>query len=207
MSKRKVFGIGLHRTGTTSLRRAFYQLGYKTVPPWLWTGRYEQTLKAEQVKLDAFELADSHEAAGYMPFSTCFEDLYDRYPDAKFILTVRNEDKWLKSMFNFFGDANWPEVRFAFGVDVSDETGETLKQKFNEHNSSVRQFFADKPGSLLEMDISKGDGWEELCTFLGEDIPDGNFPRENAQGSIYTALVERAIPTIATLKSHLPFNI
>ena len=42
------------------------------------------------------------------------------------------------------------------------------------------RYFADRPGDLLEIDISRGGGWEPLCAFLGEPVPDVAFPRSNS---------------------------
>jgi hypothetical protein len=203
MKAEKVFGIGLHRTGTTSLRHAFNQLGYDTTPPWRWTGRYNHTLNHEDVAKDALHLAERYDAGGYMPFSPSYKELYQQYPDAKFILTVRNEKKWLKSMFNFFGYYNWPEIRYPLGADCKQENAKILTDAFMAHNKEVWEFFADKPGSLLEMDISRGDGWKELCTFLDKEVPNGPFPKDNSKDSLYGQVVKRAIPTISTIKTTL----
>lgn len=201
--KQKVFGVGMHRTGTTSLRSAMPTLGYKTVKPWRWTGRYNNTLKSENVLADAFYLAANYDAAIYMPFMTFYKELYAAYPDAKFVLTERNEDAWIKSMVHFFGKRNWPEVRFVFGCDATPENEEMLRTVFRRHNREVKSFFEDKPGSLLVMNLSKGDGWMELCDFIGADIPNAKFPRSNEKDSIYAHIVMRAIPTISTLRQHL----
>jgi hypothetical protein len=32
---------------------------------------------------------------------------------------------------------------------------------------------------LLVFDLPRGDGWEELCAFLGHPIPDEPFPHAN----------------------------
>lgn len=201
--KQKVFGVGMHRTGTTSLRSAMPMLGYRTVKPWRWTGRYSDTLKKENVLTDAFYLSANYDAAIYMPFMTFYKELYLAYPDAKFILTERNEDSWVKSMTDFFGKRNWPEVRFAFGCDATPENEESLRAVFRRHNREVKRFFEDKPGSLLVMNLSKGDGWKELCDFIGADAPNAAFPKSNERDSLYAHVVMRAIPTIATLRQRL----
>jgi hypothetical protein len=50
---------------------------------------------------------------------------------------------------------------------------------YNRHYEDVRRYFADRPNDLLEMDITKGDGWEKLCPFLELPIPDKPFRKAN----------------------------
>ncbi|MYB38989.1 MAG: hypothetical protein F4Y26_16720 [Gammaproteobacteria bacterium] len=40
---------------------------------------------------------------------------------------------------------------------------------------------------LLVLDFERGDGWPELCAFLGEPVPDTPFPHVNR--GVYTAVV------------------
>lgn len=198
--KTKVFGVGLHKTGTTSLRSAMPMLGYKTVQPWRWTGRYHHTLSEDVLLQTAFRLANTHDACIHSPFMTFHEELFAAYPDAKFVLTTRDEQKWLESLLKYFEGANWPEFRFVYGIDANTNAAEHLKDIFRQHNQDVRDFFADKPDSLLEMDISQGDGWQKLCDFLGCDIPEQSFPKSNENGSLYARFVMRAVPFIATAR-------
>jgi len=37
-------------------------------------------------------------------------------------------------------------------------------------NKKVKNYFKDRPQDLLSLDLAKGDGWEKLCLYLGEDI-------------------------------------
>jgi hypothetical protein len=41
----------------------------------------------------------------------------------------------------------------------------------------VREHFADRPGDLLVLDITAGEGWDRLCPFLGLPEPGVPFPR------------------------------
>ena len=47
------------------------------------------------------------------------------------------------------------------------------------HNAAVQQYFKGRPRDLLIFNISRGDGWEALCDFLGKDIPSQRFPHAN----------------------------
>ena len=50
------------------------------------------------------------------------------------------------------------------------------KDVFKAHYDLVRQLVP--PERLLEYDVSQG--WEPLCNFLGEEIPDERFPYTNS---------------------------
>ena len=51
------------------------------------------------------------------------------------------------------------------------------KQVFEEHNEMVRTLAKVECRELLEFEL--GDGWEELCEFLGKEVPDLDFPHVN----------------------------
>lgn len=48
---------------------------------------------------------------------------------------------------------------------------------------ALREFFEGRPDDLLIMDLTAGDGWPELCEFLGYATPDKPFPRANTAES------------------------
>ena len=50
---------------------------------------------------------------------------------------------------------------------------------YRRHNGRVVDFFAARAGQLLVLDITRGEGWENLCPFLGVEPPSAPFPHEN----------------------------
>ena len=76
----KIFGIGLSRTGTTSLTLALSELGLHAYH--FPRGR---------------EVIDSVDAATDTPVAAWYQDLDAAYPDSKFILTLRHRPEWLDS--------------------------------------------------------------------------------------------------------------
>lgn len=52
---------------------------------------------------------------------------------------------------------------------------------FEEHNELVRAIARSEGRELLEFEL--GDGWEELCEFLGKSVPDLEFPHVNERDS------------------------
>ena len=50
--------------------------------------------------------------------------------------------------------------------------------RYRRHNAEVREYFKDRPGDLLVMNMSKGAGWKELCGFLNCKAPSAPYPIE-----------------------------
>ena len=85
--KYKIFGIGLHRTGTSSLNEALNILGYRSI----------------HTPLDIYpdidtRIIDKYDAFTDNPIPLLYKQLDRLYPGAKFILTTRDLDSWIKSV-------------------------------------------------------------------------------------------------------------
>ena len=161
----KIFGIGLSRTGTTSLDKALTVLGITSI-------HFPQS----------FAEIESHRAASDTPVAEKFLQLDAVFPGSLFILTTRPLDQWLTSVDRFW---TWFH-QFAFSPEVS-ALHERLygsarfdralyAQAYERHLEQVRTHFQDRPDDLLEMDICAGQGWEPLCRFLGVPVPVMAFP-------------------------------
>jgi hypothetical protein len=69
--------------------------------------------------------------------------------------------------------------RILYGLPFPDVTPEDLIERYTRHNQEVMDYFQDRPQSLLVVDWENGDGWQELCGFLGREIPREPFPHAN----------------------------
>lgn len=49
---------------------------------------------------------------------------------------------------------------------------------------------------LLVLNLEKGFGWEEICTFLGKDVPEEPYPRINAMSDFHVAAEMVVSPAI-----------
>lgn len=172
----KVFGIGLPKTGTTSLYAALYYLGYRA-----GTYRHMARLGMGEWFHGDFtkDYFQDYDALTDLPLPVFYKGLYARYPGSKFILTVRPISTWLQSCKRQFSIPSPHEFsrkgRVAiFGAELPDEN--LLLQAYNSHYESVLEFFADKPDSLLIFNAFDGDSWHKLCPFLGKKIPQYQFP-------------------------------
>ncbi len=176
----KIFGIGLSKTGTTSLARALEILGYRT-RDCMGVTRYQ---KGDLGSIDLEEI-ERYDAFTDTPVPSFYRELDQRYPGSRFILTVREEEPWLASCRKQFtprhaekhNDATRRLFEDLYGTDVFDEA--RFRAGYRRFVDGVLEYFSDRPDDLLVIDVTAGEGWEKLCAFLGKPEPDLPFPRAN----------------------------
>jgi hypothetical protein len=178
LKRPKVFGIGFHRTGTSSLRQALKALGYRvTGPNFVW----EEDLDWETLKTRAVIVARQFDAFQDNPWPLLFRDMDEEFPGSRFILTVRDEEAWYDSALHFFGEGETPMRRLIYGAGAPAGNEAAYRARYRAHNREAMEYFAHRPSDLLVMDVTAGDGWERLCPFLGLDAPALPFPKANAR--------------------------
>lgn len=175
MKPRKVFGIGFHKTGTKSLAQALHLLGYKVTGP---NEVYNPRI-AEVVHDVARALAETHDAFQDNPWPLLYREMDQAFPGSRFILTLRPTEKWIASVVSHFGRDDTPMRQWIYGVGHPAGNEDIFVQRYERHNREVRAYFAQRPGDLLEISITEGDGWEKLCPFLGVPVPARAFPKAN----------------------------
>lgn len=175
----KIFGIGLPRTGTTSVAMAMMELGYKTCHVCYDESLYEQC--------DAF--FDT-------PFYVDYPILDQRYPGSKFILTWRDPQAWLisfqKNLMPYFSSLNEENIkgnmikehfwRYYTAVFGRPETlaPYILLLRYERHRTEVERYFRYRSEDLLVLNIDKKDfDWDVLCRFLNKPRPLTPFPYIN----------------------------
>lgn len=175
-TKVKVFGIGFHKTGTTSLARALYILGYNVTG---YFGANDPDI-GKNIYDQAHRLAQRYDAVQDTPWPVLYQELDQWFPGSKFILTTRSSDAWIRSVKKHFKGHRIPAHEWIYGVSTALGNGSTYIQRFQEHNRAVLEYFQNRPDDLLVMNIPKGDGWEKLCPFLRVERPPFDFPAANA---------------------------
>jgi 3'-phosphoadenosine 5'-phosphosulfate (PAPS) 3'-phosphatase len=176
----KIFGIGLSKTGTTSLAHALEILGYRT-KDYMGVSRYT---RADLSSID-FDVLDQYDALTDTPIPSFYRELDARYPDSKFILTIRDRDGWLKSCKKQFtqrladkqNEAHKLLFLDLYGTDVYDE--QKFTRGYEAFVGGVMEHFKNRPLDLLVINIASGEGWDKLCPFLGKPTPDVPFPKAN----------------------------
>jgi hypothetical protein len=214
----QVIGVGLHRTGSMSVKAALERLGFgpcyhgmealrRSTDGDHWLAAYETG-----GEIDWSVIFDGYRATMDWPTIHFWEQLAAAYPDAKILLTDRDPESWWKSHAGMF------ELGFEFVRELTDEqrqwaegSGFARMQEalgtiaaatfdgrvfdkehclrvFEEHNARVRRTVPAE--RLLVYRVQEG--WEPLCRFLGTGVPDEPFPRVNVGGdlvhNIHTAM-------------------
>ncbi len=174
----KIFGIGLSKTGTTSLTRALEILGYSAIH----NPSYLLSLSDEGLKLD-YQEVDRFDALTDIQIARFYKELDLRYPDSKFILTTRKMEGWLGSCQNHFNDYRNSSAKAkalhldVYGTDSYDER--KLRSAYKRHYDEVVEYFLNRENDFLVLDVSDKGKWEKLCGFLGKSVPDEPYPVKN----------------------------
>ncbi len=173
----KIIGVGFQKTGTSSLRDALKILGYtvgdnnyKLLFPILM-GKFNGVMKCI-ARYDAVE--DN-------PWPIIYKELDKNIPNCKFILTIREDESWYKSVNRHIGDLRDPmhEWIYGRGKGLPKEDKANTLSSYRRHNEDVINYFKDRPEDLLVIDLTKGNQWKALCKFLNKEIPDVPFPHAN----------------------------
>ena len=169
-----VFCIGLPKTGTTSLCEALNSMGYHALhnPEQFWNMLHVGIYRYDSEPWDAL----CH--FGFRQYRC----LSNEYPDAYFILTIRDKHSWLDSCQRQFTQVNihgitQELVRMeCFGTLVYDRG--MFEDVYDAHNRNVLQFFSEIAADhWLLMDVA--DGWGELPEFLHCETPAMDFPHDH----------------------------
>jgi len=173
--KTKIFCIGFHKTGTKSLATALSKLGYSITGP---NGVKDSKID-QNVYTMAHKLVKKFDAFQDNPWPIIYKEMDKSYPGSKFILTLRDTNSWIKSIVSHFGRRKTPMRKWIYGVGFPKGNENIYIRKYENHNKEVRTYFKNRPNDLLILDLTKGEGWEKLCPFLGKEIPNIPFPHRN----------------------------
>lgn len=116
--------------------------------------------------------------------SPLYQVLDKAFPGSRFVLTWREPERWWASVDRWLRVAH-PEdtakaqrYRKHFGGDPSNR--EACLAHYHAHNAEVRAYFAGRD-DFLAINFEQGEGWEQLCPFLGVSPPAVPFPHANRQ--------------------------
>jgi hypothetical protein len=170
----KVFGIGFHKTGTSSLAQALRLLGYRVCGP---VGQSDPHIGERALEI-ALPYVHRYDAFQDNPWPLLYREMDRMFPGSKFVLTHRDMDGWIRSAVTFFGRRGTPMRRWIYGPEAGSPVGneELYVARHQAHVAEVLDHFRDRPGALLVLRVVEGEGWDKLCPFLGLPIPDIEFP-------------------------------
>jgi hypothetical protein len=177
----KVFGIGLNKTGTTTLGSCFRTLGFRHHSFSL--DLLESAACGEMAPL--LQILDAFDSFEDWPYPLFYRFLDRLYPGSRFVLTRRSTPaRWLASLGSHALRTD-PLIgsrtrSLAYGCPFPQLNPKHFLSFYANHLNQVRSYFQDRPQDLLEVCWEEQASWEPLCAFLERPIPDCPFPHENA---------------------------
>jgi len=201
--KQKIFCIGRNKTGTTSLKKAFEDLGF------IVGNQREAFLLLNDYIARDFEAIKKYCKAAqvFQDFPFSYPDTYrfldQAYPNSKFILSIRNSpDQWYESVVTFhsklFGGGNLPTVSLLKDADYiwkgwiweafheiyktpeHDPYNRTmLISQYVTYNNDVNDYFRNRKDDFIEINIAERDSYMRLMKFLNIESPYNEFPWAN----------------------------
>ena len=127
---------------------------------WYKKGKIEKVLKYARY----FESFDD------LPWNKVefLETLDHSYPNSKFVLLIRDSDRWFESFYSF---------AIREGARPPDTSAIA---KFESRNKQILDYFSgSNRQQLLTMNLENGDGYQQLCPFLEVHLIHEKFPHAN----------------------------
>ncbi|KZT51674.1 TPR repeat-containing protein-like protein [Calocera cornea HHB12733] len=193
----RVIGAGLGRTGTSSMKEALEILGFGPCHHMSEltgkVGRCWEFVAAYHGKpTDWREMMAGWVSTVDTPTTDFVPELMAAYPDAKVILTVRdNSTVWWKSytdtimsvmtLWNGVLIYPFPAVFAMWSVGRNAESSKRRQYGvvgpacYEAHNARIKAIVPKE--KLLVFNVKEG--WEPLCNFLVVEVPNVPFPRKN----------------------------
>ena len=159
--------------------RALAELGYKVCGA---VGLKTENME-ERIHDIAFSVVPEYDAFQDNPWPVLFRELDQRWPGSLFILTLREENSWIRSVLRHFGSTPHQMQRWVYGVDFPAGNEDVFLDRYRKHNEDVLEYFKDRQSDLLVVEVGAVDPWKAVCEFLSADIPDRPFPHSYKGGS------------------------
>lgn len=174
--EKKVFLIGMLKTGTTSLEYFLEELGYR-VCKGHWNSKETNFLCAcycfNQVD-EILNITNYYDAFGDAPWggTNLYKKLSKMYPNAYFILSTRDVNQWYDSYINMYKKydtnlrttmetmrsfgayGNYIFFKKIFDIKNLQNSEKKIKRYFERYNDEVRKYFIDKTYNFMEIDIT-----------------------------------------------------
>ncbi len=173
----KVFGIGLNKTGTTTLGQCLRKLGYNHQS--CNRRLFEQCRQGDFSAL--YRIVGKFDSFEDWPYPAYYKLLDITFPGSKFILTTRvSADKWFNSLKKHSLRTPPKHCReLAYGIEYPHQNKDKMIELYNKHNREVLEYFKTRELDFIHLCWEKGDGWAELSEFLKIKMPTIEFPHAN----------------------------
>lgn len=199
----KIFCIGLNKTGTTSLKHLFEKEGIKVANQSDFEKMTAKFYKNPDSILKIIDKVNPNITTFFqdIPFAIpgFWKLLVDRYPDSKFILSVRDSaEQYYNSLVNFhtksWGNVFDPNIlkkikyvqpgfSYTFMVDIlgcppeDPYNKEYLTRMYDRHQFEIEDFFRNNlHNQFIKINLANEDDFVGLNNFLGLNFKSTKFP-------------------------------
>lgn len=166
--RKKIFQLGLSRTGTYSLHKALRILGFSS--------RHYPDKPLKDVK--------HFDALSDIPVLAHLDEFIEKYPFDKYIITVREKESWLVSVMNHFSKRQVSKNKIInkYRLKIYGSTmpsGGDLVRAYDFHYDNILKKVEEYNLDCIIMDICNGDSWDKLCPFLNKSVLTMPFPKRD----------------------------
>jgi len=176
--KSKIFGLGLSRTGTTTLNTILRECGYNMI-------HYPNDNELYSMNNDG---------ATDTPVTAVYKELDKMFPNSKFIYTIRDKEEWMESIGPYLErKRNWNmdqrhiDIRNKiYGAPFFEE--KKYSDAYDFWLKDITDYFKNRPNDLLILNIVNDiDKPQKLFDFLGikakapEKFPHKNFLKNHSK--------------------------
>tara|TARA_B100000900_G_scaffold416048_1_gene448714 strand:- start:149 stop:688 length:540 start_codon:yes stop_codon:yes gene_type:complete len=167
--KAKIWCLGLSRTGTSTFTEILNQAGYNHI--------HYPTPE------DMYSMGN--DGCGDIPVIPAYQDLDAKFPNSKFVYTIRDKNAWLKSMEPYLErKRKWKQGQRQIEVRVNVYGDPFFDYKlyseaYDFWENEFTKYFKNRPNDFLVLDIIGGDKPKKLFDFLEKDNYPEEFPHYN----------------------------
>jgi hypothetical protein len=175
----KVFCLGFHKTGTTSMDDLLQAMGYQVATYYKnWDAEFCSKLENGDLS-EVKQISELFDAFQDAPWFLFYREFDRWYPGSKFILTIRDSRSWWESFSYYFEMRNLPLFKYIYGFENPVGHEKTFVERFERHNREVIEYFKDRPDDLLVLDVSEAGAVQKIGDFLGKATSYIKMPHKN----------------------------
>ena len=164
----KLFFIGFNKCGTRSLHRHFSDCGLSSYHGGAHADLHMAVLlnvARGAPSLNGFDDHDVYLDVGAI--QSQFRHLDRDYPGSKFVLNVRNPDRWILSRLNHLNGRYVEFMNLYYGVELTwQEWVDQWRHELAAHERAVTEHFKDRPTDFIRFDV-ENDELATLIAFIG----------------------------------------
>lgn len=182
--KPKVFCIGFHKTGTTSLGELLNDFGYRNchgagpIRRQLGDQKMMELLFKKDYSI-IFEIVHQFDSFNDNLWFSIYKELDAEFPGSKFICVYREEQSWIKSCVRYFSHSTSPFRMYLYGHGSPIGSEERYLSVYRKHYAGVKSYFNNRQEDILYLDLKDENYVEKIKNFLGINSTTNSLPHLN----------------------------